>query len=55
MQFLKRYSFLIPIALLIVALFFIWHELAHLKFSDIRSALHQSPASSIGLAIALTI
>ncbi len=55
MHHLKRFAPLISLLLLTAALVFIWHEIEHIEYAQIRSALHRVPLSSILIAVGLTI
>ncbi|MFN7627858.1 MAG: hypothetical protein ACK5PZ_13585, partial [Pirellula sp.] len=54
MHHLKRFAPWISLLILIAALVFIWHEIEHIQYGQVRSALHRIPVLSILMAVALT-
>jgi phosphatidylglycerol lysyltransferase len=52
---LKRFAPAISLLLLTAALVFIWHEIEHIQYAQVRSALHRVPRSAIAIAVVLTI
>lgn len=54
MHHLKRFAPWISLLILIAALFFIWHEIEHIQYGQVRSALHRIPVFSVSIAVVLT-
>jgi len=55
MHYLKRFAPWISLLILIAALVFIWHEIEHIQYGQVRAALHRISASSVLIAVGLTV